>query len=45
VFWLFGLIQQVWKAIENESFVVNPHAWLCGPKYCGAWSKCRGKGL
>jgi hypothetical protein len=45
ILWLFGMIQQVWRAIENESFVVNPHAWLCGPKYCGAWSKCRGKGL
>jgi hypothetical protein len=45
ILWLFGMIQQVWRSIENESFVVNPHAWLCGPKYCGAWTKCRGKGL
>jgi putative RecB family exonuclease len=45
IFWLYGLIQQVWRAIEAESYVVNPHAWLCGPKYCAAWSKCRGKGL
>lgn len=45
IFWLYGLIQQVWRAIEAESFVVNPHAWLCGPKYCGAWSKCRGRGM
>lgn len=45
IFWLYGLIQQVWRAIESESFVVNPHAWLCGPKWCSAWSKCRGKGM
>jgi hypothetical protein len=45
IFWLYGLIQQVWRAIENESYIVNPHAWLCGPKYCGAWSKCRGRGM
>lgn len=45
VFWLFGLVQQVWRAIESEAFVVNPHAWLCGPKYCNAWSTCRGKGM
>lgn len=45
IFWLYGLIQQVWRAIEAESFVVNPHAWLCGPKFCPAWSRCRGKGM
>lgn len=45
IFWLYGLIQQVWRAIESESFVVNPHAWLCGPKFCGAWSRCRGRGM
>lgn len=45
IFWLYGLIQQVWRAIESETYVMNPHAWLCGPKYCGAWSKCRGRGM
>jgi hypothetical protein len=45
IFWLYGLIQQVWRAIENESYIVNPHAWLCSPKFCPAFSKCRGKGL
>ena len=45
IFWLFGLVQQVWRAIETETFVVNPHAWLCGPKYCNAWSTCRGRGM
>lgn len=45
IFWLYGLIQQVWRAIESETYVMNPHAWLCGPRYCGAWSRCRGKGM
>lgn len=45
IFWLYDLITHVWEAIEAESFVPNPHAWMCGPKYCAAWSKCRGKGM
>lgn len=45
IFWLYGLVQQVWRAIESENYVMNPHAWLCGPKYCGAWSRCRGRGM
>lgn len=45
ILWLFGLIQQVWRAIESETFVMNPHAWLCSPKFCPAFGKCRGKGL
>lgn len=45
IFWLFGLVQQVWRAIEAESFVVNPHSWMCKPQFCPAYSKCRGKGL
>ncbi len=43
VMWLFGLIQQVWRAIEAEVFPTNPNAWLCGPKYCSYWQDCRGK--
>lgn len=43
IFWLFGLIQQVWRAIQSESFVYGPHSWLCNPKYCNFWSTCRGK--
>ncbi len=43
IMWLFGLIQQVWKAIDAEVFPVNPGAWLCGPKFCGYWADCRGR--
>lgn len=45
IFWLYGLVQQVWRAIEAEVYTVNPHAWMCGPKFCQAWSKCRGRGM
>lgn len=45
IFWLYELVQRVWKAIEAETFVPNPGAWLCSPKYCSHWSDCRGRGL
>jgi hypothetical protein len=45
LFWMFELVQKVWRAIESESFVPNPDAWLCSPKFCNAWSRCRGRGL
>lgn len=42
---LYPIIQSVWRAIESEVYVPNPHAWLCGPKFCNAWSKCIGRGM
>ena len=45
IFWLYDLISHVWEAIESEVFVPNPHAWMCGPKWCNAWSRCRGRGM
>lgn len=45
VFWLLDMIGNVWAAIESESFVPNPGAWLCSAKYCSFYQKCRGKGL
>jgi hypothetical protein len=38
-------IDSIWRAIESESFVPNPDAWLCKPQFCNAWSRCIGKGL
>ncbi len=43
VFWLFELIQQVWRGIEAEVFPSNPTGWKCGPKYCDFWGLCRGR--
>jgi len=45
IFWLQELIQRIWRSIESESFVPNPNSWLCGPKYCTAWARCRGRGM
>jgi len=38
--WLFGLISEVWDAIEMGVFPPNPNSWLC-PKYCDFASICR----
>jgi hypothetical protein len=45
LFWLFELIRSVWTAIERESYPLNPTGWMCAPKYCSFWSKCRGRGV
>jgi len=42
LFWLFGLISDVWKGIEAEVFPPNPGTWKCSPKYCEYWGMCRG---
>jgi len=43
IFWLFGMIQSVWKGIESGVFPENPGSWKCGPVYCDFWAQCRGK--
>lgn len=43
IFWLFGMIANVWKGIEAEVFPENPTGWKCSPAYCDFWQKCRGK--
>ena len=42
LFWLFGLISDVWRGIEREVFPPNPGTWKCSPKYCEYWGICRG---
>lgn len=42
MFWLFGLIGDVWNAIERGAFPPNPTTWKCSPKWCEYWSGCRG---
>jgi len=42
LFWLFGLISDVWKSISSECFPPNPGTWKCSPKYCEFWGICRG---
>lgn len=42
--WLFQMIQNVWRGIENEVFFENPMSdWACSEKFCEYWSLCRGK--
>jgi hypothetical protein len=43
MFWLFGMIQKVWKGIEAGVFPENSGGWKCSPSYCEFWSGCRGK--
>jgi hypothetical protein len=42
LFWLFGLISDVWKGIDRGVFPPNPGTWKCSPKYCEYWGICRG---
>jgi putative RecB family exonuclease len=42
LFWLFGLITDVWKGIKAEVFPPNPRTWKCSSKYCDFWGICRG---
>ena len=42
LFWLFGLIRDVWGGIEAGIFPPNPSTWKCSPRYCEFWGICRG---
>ncbi len=43
MFFLFSLIQNVWKGIEAGVFPENPGGWKCSPAYCEYWDICRGR--
>ena len=43
LFFLFELIQRVWKSIETGIFPLNPTSWKCNDKYCDFYANCRGK--
>lgn len=45
IFWLFELIKSVWTGIEREVYPLNPGSWLCSPKYCSFYSRCKGRGM
>ena len=42
LFWLFGLIRDVYDAIDWGVFPPNPGTWKCSPKWCEYWDVCRG---
>lgn len=43
IFFLFKLIADVWQAIEQGVFPVNPTSWKCSAQYCDFWAQCRGR--
>lgn len=43
LFFLFDVIQSVWKGIEAEVFIPNSDSWKCSPKWCNFYSICKGK--
>jgi hypothetical protein len=41
--WLFVVAQGVWDAMLAGHFPpCDPTSWVCGPKWCGYYSRCRG---
>lgn len=41
VFALYGLVNEVWQAIQREVFTpTDPSNWWCSHKYCGFWNVC-----
>lgn len=42
LFFLFDIVQSVWKAIENEVFIPQTDGWKCSPLYCDYFPICKG---
>lgn len=43
LFWMFGLIQEVWRGIEARVFPpTGTGSWKCSPKWCEYWALCKG---
>lgn len=40
---LFGLIKNVWDAIDRGAFYENPGSWKCSEAHCEFWKLCRGR--
>ena len=43
VFWLFEMIESVWRAIDAQVYPRNPSTWKCSPRYCEYYPLCRGR--
>jgi len=43
MFFLFSMIQNIWKGISAGVFIENPTNWKCSAQYCEYWNICRGK--
>lgn len=42
LFWLFGLIRDVWQGISTGVFPPNPGTWKCSARHCEYYMICRG---
>lgn len=42
--WTLGLVEDVANGIKKEVFPPNPTGFLCSPKWCDFWSRCKGAG-
>lgn len=42
LFFLFDIIESVWRAIEAKVFIPQTDGWKCSPLYCDYWSICKG---
>ena len=40
--WLLGLIEEVARAMDQQTFFPNPNGWHCAPRFCGFWDRCMG---
>jgi hypothetical protein len=38
-----ALARNVWDAIQQAAFPMNPTTWKCSPKWCEYWGLCRGR--
>lgn len=43
LFFLFRVVQEVWRSVERGAFPLNPSSWKCTPQYCDFWAGCRGR--
>ena len=43
LFFLFDIIESVWRGIEAGVFIPVTDGWKCSPQYCDYWNICKGK--
>lgn len=41
--WFLGLIEEVARAIRSGNFYPNPTGYLCSPRFCGYFSRCKNR--
>lgn len=41
--WYLGLVRNAGALIQAGHFVPNPTGWWCSERFCGYWSRCKGR--